>query len=132
MPWLLLEATKDVVILRVQLDLVLVEVVEQIVGAEDLCDLDELIRVTVAVEKRLLPEDHGGEHGTQAPHVEAVVVLLEVDQEFRTLEIARSHPDVVLSTRVVKFSKTPVDEAQLIKLVCSQGATVACRTFLFS
>lgn len=113
MPGLFLEAAQDVIVLGVQLDLVLIKVVKQIISAEDLCDLDQLIRVAVAVEEGLLAEDHGGEHGAQAPHVEAVVVLLEVDQKLRTLEIARRDTDIVFRAGVVKFSQAPVDEAQL-------------------
>lgn len=30
----------------------------------------------MAVEERLLPEDHAGEHAAQTPHVQAVVVHL--------------------------------------------------------
>lgn len=79
MPGLLLEAAQDVVVLRVKLDLVLVEIVEKVVGAEHLCDLDELVGVAVAVEEGLLAEDHRGKHGAETPHVQAVVVLLEID-----------------------------------------------------
>lgn len=79
-PGLLLEASQDVVVLCVQLDLVLIQVVEQLVSAENLCDLDKLVRVGVAVEERLLAEDHGGEHGAQTPHIQTVVVFLEIDQ----------------------------------------------------
>lgn len=62
-PGLLLEAAENVVVLSVQLNLVLVKVVEQIVRAEDLSNLDQLIRVAVPMEERLLPEDHGRKHG---------------------------------------------------------------------
>jgi hypothetical protein len=112
-PRLLLEATQDIVILSVKLDLVLVEVVKQVVSSEDLGNLDKLIRVAVAVEERFLPEDHRGKHGAQAPHVEAVVVLLEINQQLRTLEVTRRDTDVVLGSGVVELSQTPVDETQL-------------------
>ena len=39
-PGFLLEAAEDVIVLGVQLDLVLVEIVEQLVRAEDLSNLD--------------------------------------------------------------------------------------------
>lgn len=42
-PRLLLEPAKDIVVLRVELDLVLVEVVEQVVSAEDLGDFHQLV-----------------------------------------------------------------------------------------
>ena len=51
---------------------------EEGVCAEHTRNLDELVVVVVAVEERLALEDEGGKHAAQAPHVEAVVVLLEV------------------------------------------------------
>lgn len=79
MPRLLLEPSQNIIILCIQLYFVLVKVVKKIVCAKDLSDLDQLIRVAVAVEEWLFPEDHGGKHGAETPHIEAVVVLLEID-----------------------------------------------------
>jgi hypothetical protein len=50
-------------------------------GAQAFCpshphDLHQLVCVIVAIEKGLLAKDHGGKHAAQAPHVQAVVVLL--------------------------------------------------------
>jgi len=87
-PRLLLEASEDVIVLGIELYLVLVQVIEEIIGAKNLGNLDELVRVAVAVEEWLLPEDHRGKHGPQTPHVEAVVVLLEVHQQLGTLEVS--------------------------------------------
>ena len=87
-PWLLLESSQDVIVLSVELDLVFVEVIEEIVGTQHLRNLNKLIRVAATVEEGLLPEDHGGEHGTKTPHIQTVVVFLEVDKELWTLEIA--------------------------------------------
>lgn len=112
-PWLLLESAQDIVVLGIQLDFVLVEVVKQIVGSEDLGDLDELIRVAVAMEERLFPEYHRRKHGTQTPHVQAVVVFLEIDQELRPLEIPRSNSNVVFGAGVVELGKAPIDKSQL-------------------
>ena len=56
--------------------------------AAPLRDLDELVGVAVAVEERLLTENHRGKHGAQAPKIQTVVVLLEIDQQLRALEVA--------------------------------------------
>lgn len=80
MPGLLLEASEDVVVLGVKLNLVLVQVVEQVIGAQDLGYLDQLVAVGVAMEEGFFAEDHGREHGPEAPHVQAVVVLLKINQ----------------------------------------------------
>lgn len=112
-PRLLLEAAENVVVLGVELYLIAIQVVKQVIGAQNLGNLDELIGVTVAVEEGLLAENHGGKHGTETPHIQAVVILLEVDEQLRALEIARGNTDVVLSAGVIKFSQTPVNKAQL-------------------
>lgn len=112
-PGLLLEPTQDIVVLSIQLYLVLVQVVEQLVRAENLGNLYKLVRVRIAVEKRLLAEDHRGEHGSKGPHVQAVVVLLEIDQQLRALEIPGRDTDVVLSSWMVKLGQTPINQAQL-------------------
>lgn len=65
------------------------------------------------MEEGLFTEDHGGEHGAQTPHVQAVVILLEIDEQFRTLEVTRSHPHIVFGARVVKFGQAPIDQTQL-------------------
>jgi hypothetical protein len=112
-PGLLLESAQNIVVLRIELDFVLVEVVEQIVRSEDLGDLDELIRVAVAMEEGLFPKDHRRKHGTQTPHVQAVIVFLEINQQFGPLEIARGNSNVILGSGVVELGKTPIDKPQL-------------------
>lgn len=114
-PRFLLKPTQDVIVLGVEFDFVLVKVVEEVVGAKDLGDLDQLVRVAVAVEKGLFPKNHGCKHGTKTPHVQAVVVLLEIDEELRTLEVTRRNTNVVFGTRMVKLGKTPVNQAQLVR-----------------
>mmetsp|Transcript_33708 Transcript_33708/g.88635 ORF Transcript_33708/g.88635 Transcript_33708/m.88635 type:complete len:241 (+) Transcript_33708:225-947(+) len=104
-------ATEDAVKVGVELQVVLVEVVKQLVGAEHLDNLYQLIVVVVAVEEGLLSEDHASKHAAQRPHVEGVIIVLQIDEELRPLEVARRHAHVVLALRVVELSKTPVDEA---------------------
>ena len=65
------------------------------------------------MEEGLLAEDHGCEHGAQTPHVQAVIVLLEVDQQFWALEVTGRDSNIVFRARVVEFGETPVDKAQL-------------------
>lgn len=112
-PGFLLEAAENVVVLRVELNFVSVQVVKEVVGAKDLSDLHQLVGVALAVEKWLFSENHRGEHGSKTPHVQAIVVLLEIDEQFGALEITRGHANVVLGTRVVELSEAPVDESQL-------------------
>ena len=92
--------------MRVELEVVLVEVIEELVRAENLSNskgghrrgwgggaglegereregfrphldnLDELVIVVVSVKEGLLTEDHPREHATEGPHVERVIVIL--------------------------------------------------------
>lgn len=113
MPGLLLESSENVVVLRVKFDFILVDVVKEIVRTKNLGDLDKLVRVAVAVEERFLAEDHGRKHGSETPHVKTVVVFLEIDQQLRTLEVARRHADIVLGAGMVEFGQTPINKTQL-------------------
>lgn len=114
-PGLFLEAAEDVVVLSVELNLILVQVVKQVIGTQDLGYLDQLVAIRVAMEEGLFAEDHGREHRSETPHVQAVVVLLEVNQELWALEVAGSYAHVVFGARVVEFSQTPVNKPKLPK-----------------
>ena len=76
-----------VVILSVQFNIVLVAPSKQIVRPQHLRDLDKLIRVAIAVEERFFPEDHRREHSAQRPHVERVIVFLEVNEKLGAFEV---------------------------------------------
>jgi hypothetical protein len=131
-PWLLGVPAENVVVLSIQLNVVLVEVVEQVLGSENLGNLDQLVRVAVSVEEGLASEDHGRKHGAQRPHVERVVVLLEIDKQLGSLEVAGGNADVILGARVVELSKTPVDQPQLYKVSRVGGLNMPRRTLRFS
>ncbi len=109
-PGLFLEAAEDVVVLGVELNFVLVEVLKELVGAKNLGNLDKLVGVALTVEEGLLAEDHGRKHGTETPHVKAVVVLLEVDKQFGPFKVTGCDSDVVFGSRVVELGQAPVDE----------------------
>lgn len=112
-PGLPLKAAQNIVILRIQFNLVLVKVIKELIRAKHLGNLDQLVRIRVAVEEGLLSKNHGGEHGAQTPHVEAIIVLLEIYQQLRTFKVSRCNTNVVLCSRVVEFGQTPVNQAQL-------------------
>jgi hypothetical protein len=64
-PRLAREAREDIIILRVQLNVVLVQIFKELLSSQNLGNLDQLVRVAVAMEEGLLAEDHGSKHGTQ-------------------------------------------------------------------
>lgn len=134
MPALLGESAENVVVLSIEFDVVLVEVVEKVFRAKDFGDFDQLVTVAVPVEEWLLPKNHACKHSAQRPHVQAIVVLLKVDQQLGTLEVPASvkisdsaqsslelanlrDSDVVLGPCMVKFRQTPVNQAQLSVLM---------------
>lgn len=86
-PWFLRVARQKIVILRIQLDIVLVKILEKLLSPQNLGDLDQLVCIAVSMEERLLAEDHRGEHGAQRPHVQRVIVFLVINQQFRSLEV---------------------------------------------
>lgn len=124
MPRLLREAPDDVVVLSVKLYLVLVQVVEEVVSAEDLGDLDKLIRIALSVEEGLFPEYHGCEHRSETPHIQAVVVLLEIDEQLGTFEVSTRHTYVILGSRVIELRQTPIDKTELNKSEGRRSAIV--------
>lgn len=42
-------------------------------------DLHQLVVVVMAVKERLFSEDHSCEHAAQGPHVQAVIIVLQVN-----------------------------------------------------
>ena len=91
----------------VQSNVVLVDILVETFRSKDLCNLDQLIIVVMSVKERFLAEDldqvkrglaasrnartradHRCKHATVAPHVEAIVVFLEVDEQLGALEVA--------------------------------------------
>ena len=112
-PGLAAVSTDEALEVRVQLDAILGQVRVQLIGAQHLRDAHELIVVVVPVEEGLLAEDHPREHAPEAPHVEGVVVILQIDEELRAFEVPGRDANVVLLRGVVKLR----DEPQLALLV---------------
>ena len=59
----------------------------------------------MAVEEGLAAEDHPRKHSPERPEVQAVVVVLEVDEQLRPLKVAGGDADVVLLARVVELGQ---------------------------
>jgi hypothetical protein len=57
--------------------------------------------------------DHGRKHATKTPHIQAIVIFLEVDQKFWTLEVTRGDTDIVFRFWVIELGEAPIDEPQL-------------------
>jgi hypothetical protein len=105
----------------------------------NLGDFDELIVVVMAMKKGFFLEDHPSQHAAQRPQIKGIVIFLEVNQQFRSLEIAGSHTNIVLSacsqhvqqrtkfthnmmkfkkkTWMIEFCKAPIDESEFSFLV---------------
>ena len=108
MPVFLGKPPKDVVVLGVEFNVIFVKVLKKIVRAQDFGNLYELIRIAVAMKKRFLPKNHRSKHRAQRPHIQRIVVLLEINEQFRALEISRRYSNIVLCPLMVEFGKSPV------------------------
>ena len=71
--------------------------------AARLGDLHKLVVVVVPVEEGLLTEDHAREHAPERPHIQRVVVVLEVHEQLGALEVARRDAHVVLAAGHVEL-----------------------------
>jgi len=98
-------------------DIVLINIGEKFISSEDLSDLNQLIIVILALEEGLLLEDHTCEHAPERPDVKRVIVSLQVDKEFWPFEIPASYSNIVLLTRVIELSESPVNKTQFAVLV---------------
>ena len=65
------------------------------------------------MEERLLLEDHTSKHASERPDIKRVVVDLEINEKFRSLEVSTSDTYVVFLARVIEFSKTPINKTEL-------------------
>jgi hypothetical protein len=54
---------------------------------------------------------HRGKHTSKTPHVQAVIVLLEIYQEFGAFEVAGRHTDIVFDLWMVELGQTPINES---------------------
>ena len=52
-------------------------------------------------------------HATKTPHIQTVVIVLHINKQLWTLEIARGNAYVVVLVWVVKFGQTPINKSQL-------------------
>lgn len=102
------KSPQDVIILRIEFDIVTIEIFKQVICAQHFRDLNQLVRIAVAMEEGLFAEDHGCKHGAQRPHVQRVVVFLEIYQEFGAFEVARGDADIVFGACVIEFCETPI------------------------
>lgn len=112
-PWLAWMLTQNIVVMGVQLELVLVHIREELISAENFSDAHELIVVVLALEERLLLEDHTSKHAAQRPNVQTVIVYLKVNQEFRSFEVPTCDADIVLLRWMIELRQTPIDKSQL-------------------
>ena len=64
-PWLLLVNSEYVVVVAVEGHVVLLHIVEKVICAEDLGNLDQLVVVVLALEERLFLENHTRKHAAQ-------------------------------------------------------------------
>mmetsp|Transcript_3399 Transcript_3399/g.7543 ORF Transcript_3399/g.7543 Transcript_3399/m.7543 type:complete len:331 (+) Transcript_3399:546-1538(+) len=117
LPRLLGMPSQNPIKMRIQFQVIGVQVMKQFLGAQNFGNLDQLIIVVVPMEERFLSENHPREHASQTPHIQGIIILLQVHQKLRPLEITTGHPDIVLPPRMVKLRQPPINQPQLPLLV---------------
>mmetsp|Transcript_12226 Transcript_12226/g.22110 ORF Transcript_12226/g.22110 Transcript_12226/m.22110 type:complete len:371 (+) Transcript_12226:309-1421(+) len=101
----------------VQFQVIGIQVMEQFLRPKNLGNFDQLIVVIMSVKEGLLPENHPREHTSQTPHIQRVIILLQIHQQLRPLEVPTRNTDVILPPRMVKLGQTPINQPQLPLLV---------------
>mmetsp|Transcript_11268 Transcript_11268/g.24451 ORF Transcript_11268/g.24451 Transcript_11268/m.24451 type:complete len:303 (+) Transcript_11268:518-1426(+) len=101
----------------VQFQVIGIQVMKQLLRPENLRNFDQLIVVIMSVKERLLPENHPREHTSQTPHIQRIIILLQIHQQLRPLEIPARHTDIILPPRMVKLGQPPINQPQLPLLV---------------
>ena len=91
--------------------MILINVGEELLCAEDLGDLHQLVIVVFALEEGLLLEDHASEHAPQRPNIETIIVHLQIYKQLGTFKVARGDTNVVLLARVIKLGEAPINES---------------------
>ena len=98
--------------MRIKSELILVDVSVKLFRSQNFGDLHKLIVVVTTLEEGLPLENHTGEHASQRPNIQRVIVSLQIDEKLRSFEVARGDANVVFLTWVIKFSQTPINESQ--------------------
>ena len=75
---------------------------EEWLFTEDL-QAKEVSQGTKDVTGPMASDYHRGEHAPVAPHVQAIIILLEIYKKLRSFKVARGHPDVIFCLWVVEF-----------------------------
>lgn len=79
-----------------------------------------LVIVVMSMEKRFLPEDHTGQHATQTPHVQTVVIHLKIIKETKSL--AENNDQWMNPLLCKAFLKWHLTRVQKVSLPGSQQA----------
>ena len=113
-PLLLPVPAVDVIVLSIKLDLILVHPFEQLICAQYLRDLDQLIRVVVpSTKERLLTEDDRCNYASYRPDVRRQVIPSIADEVFRSSPKPGPDTACVRIVGIVIVREAPIDQAKL-------------------
>jgi hypothetical protein len=56
---------------------------------------------------------HACKHASITPHVQTIIVFLEINKQFRSFKVSGSYANIVFCARVIKFCQTPIDQTKL-------------------
>jgi hypothetical protein len=77
-----------VVIVGVKFNAVLLTVIDNFFGADQLSNLEELILIVYSFEQGLPEKSHTAQHTAHTPDVQGIVIVTVPNKKFRGLEIS--------------------------------------------
>ena len=83
-------SAKDAVEMGVQFKVVGVQVGKELVSTKDLGYLDQLVVVVMPVKERFLAKDHTSKHASKTPHIQRIIIVLQIHQQFWALQNVRN------------------------------------------
>mmetsp|Transcript_14032 Transcript_14032/g.21715 ORF Transcript_14032/g.21715 Transcript_14032/m.21715 type:complete len:307 (+) Transcript_14032:338-1258(+) len=99
--------------MRIQLQVICIQILKELLRPKNFGNLYQLIIIVMPMEERFLPENHACKHTPQAPHIQRIIILLQIHQQLRSLEVPTRHTDIVLPSRMIKLGQPPINQPQL-------------------
>ena len=107
--------------LRRQVEFVLPHVIFKVLHSHHVHDPRQLVVVVTPLEESVDAEQHTGKGAPKRPNIERVVILLIVDEQLRSLVIARGDTHIVFLVWLVEVGQTPINQTQVSAVVVNHN-----------
>mmetsp|Transcript_28940 Transcript_28940/g.41358 ORF Transcript_28940/g.41358 Transcript_28940/m.41358 type:complete len:280 (+) Transcript_28940:342-1181(+) len=99
--------------MRIQLQIIRIQILKELLRPKNFCNLHQLIIVIMPMEEWLLPKNHACKHTPQTPHIQRIIILLQIHQQLRSLEVPTRHTNIILPSRMIKLRQPPINQPKL-------------------